>query len=76
MADWSVPLGQVIVKVLLEDWMEITTGGLTVTVVVPGAEVQPSMAAVTLKSPEALVDAFRIDGFWLVEVNPLGPVQL
>jgi hypothetical protein len=43
--------------------MVTLAGGLTITVVVPGAEVQPPIAAVTLNRPEALVDAFAIDGF-------------
>ena len=47
-ADWSVPLGQVRAKPLLEGPMEIKAGGLTVTVVLPGAEVQAPILAQTL----------------------------
>ena len=46
------------------------------TAVVPGAEAQPPVVVVTLYTPEALVSAFKIEGFCWVEVNPLGPVQL
>ncbi len=46
-ADWSTPPGQVRVKLVPDGWIESRTGGLTVTVVVPGAEVQPATVAVT-----------------------------
>src|ERR1035441_9907151 len=48
---------------------------LTVTLVVPGADVQPSTVTVTLYEPEAAVVVLVIVGFWSVEVNPFGPVQ-
>ena len=51
-------------------------GGLIVTLVVPGAEAQPPVVAVTLYKPLAFVVAPAIEGFWLVEKNPLGPAQL
>jgi hypothetical protein len=56
--------------------MDKLTGGLIVTVVVPAAEEQVPTVAVTLYRPAALVVAFTIEGFWSVEVNPSGPVQL
>jgi len=50
--------------------------GLTVTVVVPAALVQPLTVAVTLYVPAIAVVAEELTvGFWLVEVKPLGPVQ-
>jgi hypothetical protein len=56
--------------------MDTPTGGLIVTVVVPAAEGQALAVAVTLYRPEAATLALTIVGFWLVEVNPSGPVQL
>ena len=41
-----------------------------------GDELHPPAEAVTLKRPELLVLAFTMEGFWLVELNPFGPVQL
>ena len=62
-ADWSVPAGQFRITFPSEGWMVTLAGGLTVTRVVAGAEVQPPTAAVTLNRPERLVDALTMDGF-------------
>src|SRR5579859_2931195 len=50
--------------------------GLTVAVVVPGADGQLATVATTEYVPEAAAVAPTIDGFCALEVNPLGPVQL
>jgi hypothetical protein len=47
-ADWSVPHGQLRIAFPAENWMVTMAGGLTVTVVVPGAEAQAPVVAVTL----------------------------
>jgi hypothetical protein len=49
---------------------------LTVAIVVAGTEVQAPTVTVTLYVPEAAVVAFAMEGFWSLEENPLGPVQL
>src|ERR1035437_2323700 len=48
---------------------------LTVTVVVPGTEVQPFRVTVTLYEPEAAIVALASVGFCALEVNPFGPLQ-
>jgi hypothetical protein len=50
-------------------------GELTVTTVVPAAEVQPPSVAVTLYVPEAAVVGLASVGFCALEVNPFGPLQ-
>ena len=75
-ADCSVPPDQLMLRFSLEGWTETMTGGFTVTVVVLAAEVQPPTVTVTLYMPAVLVVAFAIEGFWLVEMKPFGPVQL
>ena len=62
-ADWSVPSGQLRMMFPPETRAAMVAGGLTVTVVVEGADEQAPTIAVTLNSPEALVDAFAIEGF-------------
>jgi hypothetical protein len=47
----------------------------TVAFVEPAALVQPVTNTVKLYVPEAAVVAFAIEGFWSVEVKPLGPVH-
>ena len=43
----------------------------------PAADVQPLVSVtVTLYVPLAADMAFEIDGSWLVDVNPFGPIQL
>ena len=49
--------------------------GLTVTVVVPAAEVQPLTVTVTEYVPVAAVVALAIVGFCRAEVKPFGPVH-
>ena len=49
---------------------------ITVAAVVPAIDGHPPTVAVTLYVPVAAVVALAIDGFWALEVNPLGPVQL
>ena len=49
--------------------------GLTVTVVVPAAEVQPLTVTVTEYVPLAAVVALVIVGFCCAEVKPFGPVH-
>jgi hypothetical protein len=71
-----VPHGQLRIAFPAENWMVTPAGGLTVTVVIPGAEAQAPVVAVTLYRPEALVVALASEGLWLVEVKPFGPVQL
>jgi len=49
----------------------------TSAVVDPAADVQPLVSVtVTLYVPAAADVAFGINGFWSVDVNPFGPVQL
>ena len=60
MADCNVPAGQFNRTLPVKDWMVKLAGGLTVTIVAAGADVQLPVAAVTLISPDALVDAFTI----------------
>ena len=43
--------------------MVILAGGLTVTKVVAGAEVQPPVITVTLNRPVTLVEALVMEGF-------------
>ena len=75
-ADWSVPAGQFKITFPPTGWMAMRAGGLTVTVVSAGAEVQPPVAAVTLNVPLMLVDALVMEGFCWVEENPFGPDQV
>src|SRR6266567_3934136 len=49
--------------------------GLTVTPVVPAAEVQPLTVTVTEYVPASAVVAFARVGFCCEEVKPFGPVQ-
>jgi hypothetical protein len=57
--------------------IDVICGAITSTVVDPAADVQPLMSVtVTLYVPPAADVAFGIDGFWSVDVNPFGPVQL
>ena len=49
--------------------------GLTVTLVVPAAEVQPLTVMVTEYVPASAVVAFERDGFCKDEVKPFGPVH-
>ena len=49
--------------------------GLTTTLVVPAAEVQPLTVMVTEYVPASAVVAFERVGFCWDEVNPLGPVH-
>ena len=48
---------------------------MTTTVVVPGEDVQPLMAAVTLYTPAAAVVTFGIEGVGEVAEKPLGPLH-
>jgi hypothetical protein len=50
--------------------------GLTTTATVPTALVHPEVVAVTEYVPAPALVILPILGFWLVEVKPLGPVQL
>ena len=75
-ADWSVPAGQLRITLLPKGWMVILAGGLTVTVVVAGVDVQPPIAEATLNNPELLVDALVMEGFCRVELKPIGPDQV
>ena len=49
--------------------------GLTTTLVVPAAEVQPLTVMVTEYVPASAVVAFERDGFCKDEVKPFGPVH-
>ena len=49
--------------------------GLTTTVVVPAAEVQPETVIVTEYVPASAVAALVRVGFCRAEVKPFGPVQ-
>jgi hypothetical protein len=50
--------------------------GETVTFVVPAAVQPPAEVTVTLYVPAAAADAAKGVGFWIFDVNALGPVQL
>ena len=50
-------------------------GQLTMTVVVPAGDAQPSTVALTEYVPAAAAVASGIVGFCSAEVNPFGPVQ-
>jgi hypothetical protein len=49
--------------------------GLTTTLVVPAAEVQPATVTVTEYVPASAVVALARVGFWSAEVKPFGPVH-
>jgi hypothetical protein len=49
--------------------------GLTTTLVVPAAEVQPATVTVTEYVPPSAVVALVRVGFWADDVKPFGPVQ-
>ena len=49
--------------------------GLTTTLVVPAADVQPLTVMVTEYGPASAVVALERVGFWSEEVKPFGPVQ-
>jgi hypothetical protein len=53
----------------------VVGAGLTMTFVVPGADVQPPTVTVTLEVPVAAVVAPGIVGFCSAEAKPFGPVQ-
>jgi hypothetical protein len=71
-----VPKGQSRIKLPPNAWSDRLAGGFTVTVVVAGAEVQAPTVTVALYVPELVVLAPAIEGFWFVDANPFGPVQL
>jgi hypothetical protein len=48
---------------------------LTTTFVIACGDVQPATVAVTLYVPEAESPADGMEGFWELDVNPLGPVH-
>src|ERR1035441_139370 len=76
-ADCNVPVCQISMSPLLTDWMDrLETGRMTVTAVVPAAELQAATVTATLYTPAALVVALAMDGFWSVELKPFGPIQL
>lgn len=57
--------------------IDVICGAKTSAVVEPAADVQPlESVSVTLYVPLAAGETFAIDGFWSVDVNPFGPVQL
>ncbi len=57
--------------------IDVIRGAITSAVVDPAADVQPlASVTVTVYVPPAADVAFGIDGFWSVDVNPFGPVQL
>ena len=57
--------------------IDVICGAIISAVVDAAADVQPLLSVtVTLYVPPAADVAFGIDGFWSVDVNPFGPVQL
>ena len=60
---------------LLEDAVGVAGVGLTTTLVVPAADVQPATVTVTEYVPAFAVVAEGIVGFWSADVKPSGPVQ-
>ena len=75
-ADWSRPYGQLNTKPEIDGRTDKLTGGFTVTVVIPAGDTHLPTLAVTLYSPDAVWPAFVMGGFWFVEINAFGPVQL
>lgn len=67
---WPVHTGEFAVK--------LGAGGLpnTLTLNVPLGPVQPPTVALTEYIPVATVPAPVMEGFWVVELKPLGPLQL
>ena len=55
--------------------MGVAGVGLTITLVVPAAEVQPLTVMVTEYVPASAVVALPRVGFWRAEVKPFGPVH-
>jgi hypothetical protein len=57
------------------DAVGVAGAGLTTTVVVPAAEVQPLTVTVTEYVPASATVALERVGFWSAEVKPFGPVH-
>lgn len=61
---------------LLEDAVGVPGGAETITLTVPGALGHPLTVTTKVYVPEFAVVAFVIVGFCVVDVKPLGPLQL